>query len=174
MITERVWEEMHKAKAHQIQIELYTDRKRRVNRRASALIVLLSLISAVTALFPECKWATIISSGFVVIVAVIKEYIPIVVQPETELRDLDSIHFFYKDYLHQLEKLYNKRFESKSDMDDEKMNDEFYRIINTEGKRDEELNSLCRKMTKNERKQVKERTVNYFDRNFKNMDYDDK
>lgn len=172
MITKRVWEEMHKAKTYQIQIELYTDRKRRVNRRGSVLIVLLSLISAITAVFPECKWATIVSSGLVAVLAVIKEYIPIIAQPETELRELDAIHYFYKEYLQQLEKLFNQRFDTKSDMDDEKMNELFYQIIKTEGKNEEVLNSLCRKMKKDERKQVLERTNNYFDRNFKNIDYD--
>ncbi len=168
MITERVWEEMNKAKSYQIQIELYTDRKRRVNRRASLLVVILSLISAVTAFYPECKWATIISAGFVAIVSIIKEYIPIIVQPETELRELDNIHYFYKEYLHDLEKLFLQRFESKSDVNDEKMTEIFCQIIKKEGTNEEELNSLCRKMKYNERKQIDERTKNYFERNFKN------
>lgn len=174
MITKRVWEEMHKAKGYQIQIELYTDRKRSVNRRASILIVVLSLISAITAVFPECKWATIVSSGLVAVLAVIKEYIPIIIQPESELRELDGIHYFYKEYLHQLEKLFMQRFDTKSDMDNEKMNELFYQIIKTEGKNEEELNSICRKMKKDERRLVIECTKDYFDRNFKNIDNDDK
>ncbi len=172
MITNRVWEEMNKAKSYQIQIELYTDRKRRVNRKASLLIVVMSLISAVTAFYPECKWATIISAGLVAIVSIIKEYIPIIVQPETELRELDNIHSFYKEYLRDLEKLFIQRFEPKSDVDDEKMNDVFCQITKMEGKNEEELNLLCRKMKKEERKEINERTKKYFDRNFKNIKYE--
>jgi len=168
MIVERVWEEMHKAKTYLIQVELYTDRMRKYNRIISFIIILASVVCASTAPYHNCKWVTIIASFLVAIATIIKECFPNLMQPESELTELDKIHDFYKEYLQKLEKLFTQRYDEKSDVDDKKMEKEFDKIIKTEGNNQSDLNRLCRKMTRKEREQCQSLASDYFQRVFNN------
>ena len=168
MVIERVWEEMHKAKAYLLQIELYTDRKRKHNRLISRLIVLASVVCASSAPFHVCKWITISASFLVAIATIVKECLPNIIQPESELMELDKIHDFYKDYLQKLESLFTKRYDLKSEVNDDKMLTQFEKILKTEGKNESELNRLCRGMTTREREKIIEQVSDYFQRNFNN------
>lgn len=164
MITERVWEEMHKAKGYLLMIELYTDRKRKDNRIISYIIILASIMCALSATFYLNRWITIIASIFVAISTVAKEFLPNIIQPESELAELDTIHVFYKEYLQKLENLFTKRYDEETDVNDEKMRLQFEKIVKTEGRNESELNRLCRKMKKKEKKWIEEQVSDYFQR----------
>ena len=166
MITDRVWTEMHKAKGYLLQIELYTDKKRRFNRNATVLIVIASVVCALTAPFPDCKWTTIVSAVIAAVSAIMKECLPHFMQSEEELKKMDKIHDFYKDYLRKLEILFIERFDSKTDVDDIVMITRFDEILKTEKKNESDLNRLCRVITKREEAKIQESTRKYLETNY--------
>ena len=171
MITKRVCVEMYKAKGYQKQIELYTDRKRWVNRKIIYLIVGTSFICAITACFPQCRLATFATSMIVAATTIIRELKPMYGQPEEELRELDRISVFYKGYLHELENLFILRYDSKSDMNDMQMADKFDKIVKSEGDNETNLNRLCRKLKQKERDIIQKDTKNYFDKTLPDTKY---
>ena len=165
MIINSYWLEMHKAYGFQRQIEIYTDRKRRSNRIVSIVLLCTTLICSIASLFSQQEWGHWVTVGLAALVTIasfIKEFKPQISQSEGELRDLDKIHDFYKDYLQKLEFHYIQRFDEKLKVDDNTMNKFFNEIKNTEGDRITTLNRLCRKMRDDERKRIKDDTEQYF------------
>lgn len=169
MITKRVWDEMHKAKSYLLQIEIYGNRMRRLNRRVSIAIVVTSLGCAISAFFPDYNWCTVVTSVIVALSTIAKECLPTLVQPESELKELEEIRHFYKEYLQKLEKLFTERFDEKSDVDDGKMTDRFNRIIKTENDNESRLDIITRKLSQKERDIIREQSNAYFNRIYKGM-----
>ena len=167
MITDRVWEEMNKAKGYLIQIQLYTDRLRKRNRRISVAIILASIVCAATIPFNPTKWVAFILAVLVALASIVKEFLPQILQPESELAELDKIHDFYKEYLQKLENIFVQRFDEKSKMDDEMLIARFNSIKKTEGCNESNLNRLCRGLKDKEKELIQKNTVEYFERNFK-------
>ena len=165
MTTNSVYNELYRVKALLTQIEIYTDRKRRWNRIGSIVIVICAPITALLAYFSEnsCyRWAAIISACIVALITIAKDYLKIIMQPESEIFELDDLHSFYNDYLIKLERLYELRFLKESDINDLKMNDKFYELRLTEGNRMQRVNILCRRFSKEEKKRIEELTVNHY------------
>lgn len=174
MTTDSVYTEMYRIKGMLRQIEIYTDRKRRWNRIASILIVISSFICALASFFSgyqPLRWVTIASAILVAFATLAKDFLHILLQPESEMCELDTIHTFYKGYLISLENIYEQRFDVKSKMDESKLNAEYKKIRQTEGDRDMRVDKLCRKFSNRERKQIKDDTITYFNK-YKNKDYE--
>lgn len=96
-----------------------------------------------------------------------KRISPQILQPESELAELDKIHDFYKEYLQKLENIFVQRFDEKSKMDDEMLIARFNSIKKTEGCNESNLNRLCRGLKDKEKELIQKNTVEYFERNFK-------
>lgn len=166
MITNRVWEEMYKVKGYILQIEDYTDNKRKLNRNVSYITIICAVVSAITAFFPDCKWGTIAASVIVAICTIIKEWVPNILQPEEELKELDEIHNFYKDYFQKLEKLFIERQDPDSQVNDSIMTERFDQIKNTEKDYETRLNRLLRTLCKKKINIIKKQVDDYFDRTY--------
>lgn len=167
MIIERVWEELHNVKGYILQIEEYTDNRRKLNRGVAYLTICCALVSAITAFFPDCKWGTFAASVIVFVCTLLKEWAPNIFQPEEELKELDEIHDFYTKYFQALEKLFMERYDSNSKVDDTTMTSRFDKIKKTEKDNATRLNRLCRNLSKKEAKKIEKRVVEYFDRTYK-------
>lgn len=169
MITKRVWEELYKVKGYILQIELYTDNRRKRNRYGTYITIVCAIASAITAFFPDCKWGTIAASIIVAACTILKEWVPNIFQPEDELKELDRIHDFYKDYFQKLENLFMERHDSNSIVNDSVMRQQFNEIKNTEKDNETELNRLCRSLTKKEINTIKEQVNGYFNRTYQGI-----
>ena len=97
---------------------------------------------------------------------------PQVTQPESEICELDKLHDFYTDYLHQLEIVFMQRYSSDPEMNDKKLTNCFTRIAKSEGDNQSRMNRLIRGLTNSEKKTIDERTVNYFQVTFNNRKYE--
>lgn len=171
MITDSVWVEMHRVKGYLRQIEIYTDRKRNCNRIMNNIIICSSIICAVAAFFheiPYVPWINILAALIVAVLTCLKELIPHFIQPERELCELDNIHHYYSSFLDELEHLYVKRFDEKSEIDDSKMNDYLYQLKGTEEDRASKINILCHNFTEDEKRIIKEETELYFKTKYNN------
>ena len=171
MIVDRVWDEMHKVKGFLFQIDFYTNRKRRLNRRITYLTIISAFICAFLALFNNCelsKWIVFSLSLFVAITTTVKEFLPNFIQAEEELKEIDKIYDFYKEYLQKLEKLFRERYYLNTDVDDIKMESRFNSIVKTDVDMESRLNRLCRDLTDDERINIRKKTIDYFNRNFLN------
>lgn len=155
-----IWAEMYKIKGYLFQIERYTDRKRHNNRVGTFIIVGLTLIGAVSAFFPDYNLITIISAISVAATTIVKEFIPLFTQPESDLCELDRIHMYYEKYLSSMEFLYNQWLNKQ--IDEKKLGIEFEKLKNTRDDRETTLNRLCRKMKQEERDYIKDETKKYF------------
>lgn len=161
MTKTRVWEELKKAKSYILGIEKYTHKKRQYNRGSKWLSLFLSLVCAFSSFFPDWRWATIVSSILIAITTLIKEFKPILGQPEEELNELDHICDFYKSYLKNLERFYSSQCYNSTYTFEEKMIEEFEKIINTEGDNETKLKRLCRDRCW-EYKEVQKEVTRYF------------
>ena len=132
-------------------------------------IVVISSLCAISAFFPDFKWCTIASSVIVALFTIAKECLPALVQPESELREMEEIRLFYNDYLQKLEKLFTERYDEKSDVDDGKMTERFNRIKKTEKDNESRLDVLSRKIYKKERQEIIEQSNAYFNRIYKGI-----
>lgn len=159
-----IWAEMYKIKGFLLQIERYTDRKRHNNRIGTFVVVGFSLTSAVSAFFPDYKLITIISAISVAATTVVKEFIPLLTQPESDLCELDRIHMYYEKYLSSMEYIYNQWLNKR--FDEKKLGIEFEKLKDTREDRETTLNRLCRKMTQAERDYIKDETKKYFNITF--------
>ncbi len=171
MITDSVWVEMHRIKGYLRQIELYTDRKRNRNRVINIIIIISSIVCAVASFFhevPYIPWISILAALVVAIVTCLKELMPQFIQPERELCELDNIHSFYSTFLDELEHLYIERFDIKSDVNDNIMNERLYQLQKTEGDRVTRINILCRNVTEEEKIKIKDETESYFKAKYNN------
>lgn len=169
MITDRVWGEMYHVKGYILQIELYTDNRRKRNRYGTYITIFCAIASAITSFFPDCKWGTIAASIIVAACTILKEWVPNIFQPEDELKELDRIHDFYKDYFQKLENLFMERHDSNSIVNDSVMRQQFNEIKNTEKDNETELNRLCRSLTKKEINTIKEQVNGYFNRTYQGI-----
>lgn len=175
LITDSVWVEMHRVKGFLMQIELYTDRKRNHNRILNVVIICSSILCAVASFFhsvPYVPWISILSAMLVAVITCLKELIPQFIQPERELCELDNIHDFYNSLLQDLEYLYVQRFDKHSKVDDNTMNARLYQLKKTEGDRVSRINTLCRKIKKDEKKRIIEETKLYFKTKYCNQNYE--
>lgn len=166
MITQRVAGEMYKVRGYLYQIEIYTNRKRKWNRIVNFLIAFVAIIGAVFYKEGEYQVVTFYASLLVATATVARECLPFIVQPESEMQELDRLYAFYNQYLANLEHLYMLRFEEKSDVDNIKMQDSFLLIRRSEGSSEADINKLCRKMYYWENKKVIELTKTYFKTHF--------
>lgn len=171
MITDSVWVEMHRVKGYLRQIELYTDRKRNRYRLINIVIICSSIICALAAFFhevPYVPWINILAALIVALLTCLKELMPHFIQSERELCELDNIHKFYSSFLDELEHLYLKRFDEKSEINDSNMNDYLYQLKKTEEDRSTKINILCHNFTENEKRIIKEETEMYFKAKYNN------
>lgn len=171
MITDSVWVEMHKVKGYLRQIELYTDRKRNRNRFLNIIIIISSIVCAVASFFhevPYIPWINILAALVVAVITCLKELIPQFIQPERELCELDTIHSFYSTFLDELEHLFVERFDIKSHVNDNIMNDRLFQLKKKEGDRVTRINLLCRNFTEDEKNKIKEETESYFKAKYNN------
>ena len=183
-IVNRVWIEMHRIKSWLIQIELYTHRKRHNAKVVTFLIIATSLLSVLCAIIQPfihsnlqeyafiCNWIIGISSITAALSTVVRDFMPQVTQPESEICELDKLHDFYTDYLHQLEIVFMQRYSSDPEMNDKKLTNCFTRIAKSEGDNQSRMNRLIRGLTNSEKKTIDERTVNYFQVTFNNRKYE--
>ena len=163
-INNRVWDEMYNVYGYILQIEFYTDKKRKCNRNVSYTTVICAVISAITAFFPDCKWGTMAASIIVAVLTIIKEWVPNILQPESELKELDEIHVFYKDYFQKLEKLFMDRQEPI--INDAEMTSQFDKIKKTEKDKETRLNNLIWKISDKDLEKLNKQTQEYFDRTY--------
>jgi hypothetical protein len=178
-IVNRVWTEMYRIKSWLIQIDIYTDRKRRNSKYVSIIIIgtaLLCLICAIVQLIlkiffqdfaPLCNWIIGVSSIIAAIATTIKDFMPHVMQPERELCDLDRLHEFYSSYFQKLEKAFILRYDPNSDMNDTKLTQCFDRIVSTEGENQSKMKHLIHKLKNKEKRMIDKRTDDYFNVTYK-------
>lgn len=165
MITQRVRGEMFNAKGHLLQIEIYTNRKRFVNRLVNFLIVFFAVLAAISMKLDGHQNLAFISALVVAVASIAKECLPLFLKPEDDLRELDRLYDFYTRYLLKLETLYIQRYMSKkeSDVNDPKMLEMFVAFKESEGGQEADLNRLCRHLYWFEKKKIKKYTKEYFD-----------
>ena len=100
MIVNRIWTEMHKIKGYVVQIEIYTSRKRNGNKLATICAIVASVLCFLSSIIPgNIWWITSIIAFASASSMLLKEFLPFIKQPESELIQLDRIHDFYKEYL---------------------------------------------------------------------------
>ena len=183
-IVNRVWIEMYRIKSWLIQIELYTHRKRQNTKIVTILIIVTSLLSFLCAIIQPfmhsnlqeytfiCNWVIGISSITAALSTVVRDFMPQITQPESEICELDKLHDFYTDYFHQLEIAFMQRYSSDPDMNDKRLTQSFTKIAKTEGDNQSRMNRLIRGLTKSEKRITAERTANYFQVTYNNRKYE--
>ncbi len=100
-----IWEEMCKGYCYSQQLRIYTDVRRKWNRRANGVIIIGSVFSFIFACI-NISWATAIAASMTAIVALLKEVMPLFLQPERDLNVLDDEATFFYQYYVAMEKLY--------------------------------------------------------------------
>lgn len=179
IIVNKVWSEMHRIKSWLIQIELYTDRQRHNTKVYSMVVIVSSMICLLCAIANPiiqnnlqqysyiCNWLIGLSSITATITSVIKDFMPQIKQPESELFELDKLHNFYTGFFQKLEVAFILRYDEKSDMNDEKLINEYDNIAKTEGNRQSKMNNLIRGLSKKEKKIIDDQTEQYFQITYK-------
>ena len=169
-IFEKVKSEIIKAYSYQKRIDYYTKRKRKWNTGISFSIVIVSIVYSTIASIPAAEKASIGMAIIIAILTIIKEWRPILSQPEGELRDLDNIKVFYKNYQDELEKIFRKRIDVYNHKyQDKELDDDFCKISEEQNEVEEQvkMERLFKSLKDKEKTLSKNEAEAYFHKNFR-------
>lgn len=162
MIRNCIWEELIKAKTNIVCIQLYVDSKRNRNRFFDFSIALLSGCGAL--LFNFNELIPVFTSVAIGILSVTKPLIPKVIQPESELAELDALHVFYTKYLNEIEFMW---FQMENYIETEKqIAEKFHELKNSECDKEAILNKYIRHISKKFQSKINKQVTEYINRRY--------
>lgn len=160
MTRKRIWEELKQAKANIICIQMYTDKKRAWNRWYNFLIALLSGIGALSYNINEL--IPVGASIAIGLLTISRPIVPQILQPESELAELDVLHCYYTQYLNKIELIW---FNLDKDIKSEKcIMDEFNALKDLECEKEAILNKGIRHISGRFQKKIDTEVNNYINK----------
>ena len=163
----KIWEELKQAKANAICIERYTNRGRKVLRIIDFTIIISSTIGSLCGLFIDADIAKY-GISFVALTSIFKtllpKLLPSISQSEQELSELDSLMYFYSNYMDDLEEIWFDY--DRGAITEKEMIDRLFLAKKKENDKRPFLNKLIRGISKKEQDEINKKIIEYFNRVF--------